>query len=100
MTESARISNVRFTAASRRDVRTGLCGWVSFSLANHQIVVDGVTIRKTLAGEYRLSWPRRLDAVGREHFYLRPADDTARREIERQVLAALGLDRDRKKVRP
>ncbi len=38
------------------------------------------------------SYPFRRDAAGRTHRYLGPLDDTARRNIERQVFALLSKE--------
>jgi len=98
-----RISHVVFTAAGPSDRTRGLVGFVRFLLDEH-LVVDGVTVRRTLANEYRLSWPKRSDSGGRQHFVLRPAGDPERLELERQILGAISLgsasDSDREEARP
>jgi hypothetical protein len=65
-----------------------LLGWVTFEL-DGTLRLDGIALRRTLAGDVRLSDPQRVDRQGREHPYIRPVDDAARREVERQVLQAL-----------
>ena len=85
-----RISGLRFESASSTDVANGLLGWCSF-LLNDRVRVDGVAVRRTRERRLTLSWPARTDADGRRHPYLRPIDDEARRDLEQQVLGALGL---------
>ena len=87
MAEPLVVSNVVFSPASRTDARTGLLGFVRFRLGDGP-EIDGVTVRRTLRGKLALSYPRR----GRDHFAVRPLDETTRLHIERQVLAGIGLD--------
>ena len=75
------------TKANAAEVRTGLLAYLSIECAN--LVLDGVTLRRTRDGELRLSFPMRTDAHGRRHAIIRPADDRARRAIERAVLPQL-----------
>jgi hypothetical protein len=49
-------------------------------------------VRKTLEGRCSLAFPARRLAGKRRHFYVRPLDDRARRDIEHQVLRALNLE--------
>ena len=72
---------------SDQDQRDGLVGYLSLGVG--ELIVDNVTLRRTLGGEYRLSWPARVDRHGRKHPSVRPLDDAARRRIERQILAEL-----------
>ena len=85
------VADVRFTAASTEDVERGLFGWVS-CLINGTLCLDGLAVRRTLDGRLVLSFPARTDGAGRQHFYVRPLDDCARREIEEAVFRALGLE--------
>ncbi len=82
-------SRVRLTLASKADAERGLFGFVAFRLGEFEI--DGVTLRRTRAGELTLSYPARRDRSGRDHPYFRPIGDRARRRIESQVFEALGL---------
>lgn len=91
MNEKIKISSVQFTAAGEGDVARGLLGWVSCTL-NNTLHLDGVAVRRTADGRHALSFPARRDAQGRQHFLVRPLDDTSRREIEAQVFKALGLE--------
>ena len=86
-----RVTEVRLIAATERDVATGLLGWVSFILGG-ALRLDSITLRRSTAGRLSLSYPERRDGQGRGHPIVRPLDDVMRRDIERQVLAALNLD--------
>lgn len=90
MSSDIDVSVAAFSSASPRDVESGLLGWLTL-LVDRVVVVDSVALRRTLRGELRLSFPGRQVGNGRRP-YVRPVDDAARREIERQVLAA--IDRD------
>jgi hypothetical protein len=87
------IQNVVFTAAKPEDVQTGHLGWISFVLAG-SLKIDGITLRRSLSGRLTLSFPARTDRCGRRYFILRPLGDEARREIERQVFAAIRIPED------
>jgi hypothetical protein len=93
------ISDLHATPGTDADLERGLLGFVRFRYGS--VLVDGVTVRRTLDGRLTLSWPERVDRAGRKHAVVRPADDTARVELEREVLAALAhLERDRKDGEP
>lgn len=79
------VSRVCFTASNDADFATGLVGFVEFIL-NDGVRVAGVTLRRTRAGRYALSFP-----APRNRPVLAPIDDEAREAIERQVFTALGL---------
>lgn len=87
------ITSAGLTPASPTEARTGLLGWVT-AVVNDAIMIDGVTLRRTQDGRLALSYPSRTDARGRRHHVVRPIDDAARREIERQVLERLGLTQE------
>ena len=53
--------------------------------------LDGLALRRTADGRLSLSFPARRDTAGKQHPYLRPVDDAARRDIEHQIFTALGL---------
>lgn len=84
------LTSVGLTTASPTEIRTGLLGWLTV-VVNDAILLDGVTLRRTRDGRLALSYPSRTDARGRRHHVVRPIDDAARREIERQVLERLRL---------
>lgn len=84
------ISKVRLTTADAKEQGNGLLGWVRLTI-DGTIRLDGIALRRTLDGRLALSFPARRDLFGRQHAYVRPVDDRTRREVERQVFAALGL---------
>jgi len=86
-----RIDHVQLRAASKEDQSNGLTGWVSFTVSG-ALRVQGVALRRTRGGRRVLSFPARRDRNGHQHDFLRPLHDAARQAIERQVLAALGMD--------
>jgi hypothetical protein len=85
------IRQVSFQAAPEHEVQRGLLGWASFTI-DGRLRLDGIAVRRTLDGRVALSFPSRRRGGYRRHFYVRPLDDCTRREIERQVLAALGFE--------
>lgn len=87
------ISEVRYHSAADADRAAGLLGWISATL-DGGLRLDGLALRRTLSGRLVLSYPSRTDAAGRRHFYLRPIHDAARRDLEAQVLRAIGLEED------
>ena len=84
------VSDVRYTPASTADAARGLLGFVTCTL-NGALRLDGLTLRRSLAGDLVLSYPTRKDRAGKLHAYYRPVDAAARLAIEAQVFAALGL---------
>lgn len=84
------ISRPTFIAATREQRGSGILGWTSFIIAD-SVRVDGVAVRRTAAGRLALSWPARRDRAGIDHPYVRPIDDTTRRQLEDAILRALGL---------
>ncbi len=90
MTSSIEISDVHFAAASGKEVSSGLVGYIS-AVLNDSLWLDGLTLRQTADGRLTLSYPARKDSRGRQWSYLKPMNDTVRREVEAQVLKALGF---------
>ena len=86
-----RITDLKLTASNDKDRRTGLLGWLQLEL-DGSLVVDGITLRRTLDGRHALSFPTRIDGTGRERPYVRPIDDATRRDLEQQVFERLGLE--------
>ena len=70
------------------DLRAGLVGYLSLFVGD--LIVDGVTLRRTRDGRFTLSWPARTDRAGRRHATVRPVDDEVRRRVEREILGQLG----------
>lgn len=85
-----RVSDIRFTQAPNGLQESGLLGWIACTI-NRVLVLDGLCLRRTADDRLTLSFPERLDRSGRRHHIIRPVDDRARREVEHQVLQALGL---------
>lgn len=81
------IRRVEFTPGSDEDEARGLLAYVRFDLG--PLAIDGVTLRRFADGRLGLSWPERVDRRGRTHALVRPIHDTARRELEAEVLAEL-----------
>ena len=79
-------------AASEQDAHTGLLGYLSVAYGN--LVLDGITLRRTADGRFALSFPARTDRAGRRHAFIRPVDDTVRQEIESELLWQLGERED------
>ena len=74
--------------ASDADLRTGLIGYLSVFYG--AMVLDGITLRRTSDGKFRLAFPSRTDRRGQKHAIVRPVDDDARQAVEREILAQLG----------
>ncbi len=90
MKTNIKISNVHFIPAGPHEVTKGLKGWISCIL-NDRLQLDGLTLRKTRGGRHALSFPARSDNTGRQHYYIKPLDNTARKIIERQIFKILAL---------
>ena len=73
-----------WVAGSDDEVRTGLLGYLSVTVGN--LVLDGITLRRTAAGKFAISFPARTDRHGNRHPYVRPIDDDARQQIEHELL--------------
>jgi len=71
---------------SDKDIRSGLLGFVSVFYGD--LVLDGITVRRTADGRLTLSYPQRRDGRGRSHPFIRPADDDARVRIEKAIFDA------------
>jgi len=71
------------------DIRRGLLGFVSVNYGD--LVLDGITVRRTAEGRLTLSFPQRRDGRGRSHPLFRPIDDAARLRIEKAIFDAATL---------
>lgn len=89
MRERPWIDRVRLVLASRADGERGLIGFIRAGYG--QLELDGIALRRTRRGEPAPSWPCRRDRWGRGHAVVRPRSGDARRELDRQILEALGL---------
>ncbi len=72
-----------WTRGSDDDIRSGLLGFVSIYMGD--VIVDGITVRKTAEGRLTLSFPERRDRLGRRHAIVRPVDNEARLAIEKAI---------------
>ena len=89
MSDHPLVRNIRFTPASDRECSRGLLGFISFRYGD--LLIDGVTVRKTRDSRIVLSFPLSHSKSGRQHANLRPIDARARAEIEAAILGALDL---------
>ena len=93
MASQERIRVISSSPASISQRARGLLGWLVIEV-DGLFRVDGTTLRRTRDGRLTLSFPVRHDSTGRQHSIVRPTDAAARREIESQVFAALGLSEE------
>lgn len=88
MRDAPIVSEVHFHPAPP-DVRaSGQLGWVNV-VVYETVHIDAIKLRRTRDGRLALSFPTRKDDGGRSHSVVRPWDDSARREIEREVIDEL-----------
>ena len=83
------ITDVVVTQAPRADQALGLFAYLRFRLDD--LVLDGITLRRTRDGRLTLAWPERTDSAGRRHAVVRPAGDAERVALEQAVFDALDL---------
>ena len=86
------VTGVAWLNAGVADVASGLLAYLEVELCGS--VVVSATLRQTSTGRFSLSFPMRTDRRGARHPIIRSTDAQARRELERQVFARLGLDAD------
>ena len=79
------VTDVRFRASRRDLADSGLLAWASFRLAGVRFLDIG--LRRTLEGQYVLSWPRSRTGRGRDHCCVYPADDASREALKAQIVA-------------
>ncbi|MBL8726659.1 MAG: hypothetical protein JNK49_21640 [Planctomycetes bacterium] len=84
-----RVAVRSWTRATDDEVRSGLLGYLGVDYGD--LMLDGVTLRRTADGRLALSFPSRTDRKGRRHPFIRPVDEAARRTIERAILAQLAV---------
>ena len=85
-----KIDKIELVTAGAAAAEKGLLGWIRCRL-NNKLQLDGITLRRTQDGRHTLSFPSKRDGAGNQRFYIRPLDDAARREVEQQILVALGI---------
>ena len=91
MTDLLKVAVVRLWPATEAQLDQGLVGFMQV-LLTCGLVLDGLALRVTREGRLTLAFPARRDRNGTRHYYVRPETEAARREIERQVFAGLGVD--------
>lgn len=89
MRDLPRVRDVRLALAPRSNAERGLIGWVRLRCG--PLELDGIALRRSRKGHAVLSWPCKFDRRGRGHAIVRPLSRDARRELDRQILDALGL---------
>ena len=95
MTTRLLVNRVRFEPAPSGLREAGLLGWISLDIAD-ALRIDGIAVRRTRDGRRVLSFPAKTDRYGKRRFYVRPLGDEMRREFEREVFAALGVEDERR----
>lgn len=85
-----RISEVSLVPARPEQIEKGMIGHVSLVLGG-LLKLDGLVLRRTHRGHPALSFPCRRDRQGRDHPYIRPLSDAARRRIEERVFDLLDI---------
>ena len=84
------VSILAFFSAPQEDQARGLLGWISITVG--LLRLDDVGLRRTKDGrKLYLSFPTPTDRAGQRQEIVRPRDAAARRAIEREVFAAIGL---------
>jgi DNA-binding cell septation regulator SpoVG len=84
-----RITDVRYARASEADRASGLLGYIAVTVGGG-LRLDGLALRRSRRGTLYIAYPAR--GPGKLHPYVEPTSDHARRELERAVLEALGVD--------
>jgi hypothetical protein len=91
MRERVTISDVAFVPAGYDIANTGLLGWITCTI-NGVVRLRGITLRRTSQGRLAFSFPSRRDSSGRMLPFVKPVGSAVRREMLRQILAAIGLE--------
>ncbi len=84
------VTDVKVSPAQEHDRERGLLGFVEVTL-NNVLVLDGLTLRLSAEGRMYLSYPSKVRG-GVRFPYVRPRGDEERRDVERQVFAALKVE--------
>jgi hypothetical protein len=78
------VHRIRFRAATPKDQRGGLLGWLSFGVRGFEI--DAVQLRRSRAGRIELFWPERKSSDGRRHMIVCASDADECAAIERDLM--------------
>jgi len=81
------VSLLSFVSAPAALQESGLLGWLGLSVGD-LVILDGIALRRSRAGELILSFPVRTDGRGRRSATVRPMDAGAAAYIVGQVLSA------------
>jgi hypothetical protein len=87
-----RLSRVSEIEAPAADRDRGIISYIS-CIVNDALRIDGVALRRTLEGEYSVSFPKKPGRSIDQHYYFKPINEAMRQEFLRQILVALGRDR-------
>ena len=86
MADTHVLSRIRFRAPSAQLARQGLIAWCDFE---HGLLrLDGIEVRRTMLGEYVISFPPSRVVAGRLSCTARPTSDPARRAIQAEIFEA------------
>ena len=85
------LNEFQFSPADAEHQKTGLLGWVSFTISD-TLRLDGVTVRRTADGRLTLAFPSKTDRNGRKRSLIRPISEDARLAVEDRVFAVLMMD--------
>lgn len=84
------VTDATLVAANPADRKTGLLGFIAVTI-NGRLRIDGLTLRRSMAGRITVSFPEKRDAAGRPIHLVRPLDADTQRSIERQILEQLAI---------
>lgn len=86
-----RIRVLQTVAGTPTEMKSGLLAWLTIDL-DGTLILDGLTLRRTVDGRHCVSFPLRRDPKGNRHVLIQPVDSEARRRVEAAILEQLGLD--------
>ena len=81
------ITNVRIVPATSGDRDHGLLAFAAVTISG--IVIERITVRRTVDGRHVLSFPLHRDRAGVAHSIVRPLNNDVRRELTDRILAEL-----------
>ena len=80
------VGDIRFSAASRSESRSGLLAYARVEVGPFRL--DGICVRRTRGGRLAVVYPSRPGADGRKHTLFLPTDRSVREAMERMIIAA------------
>lgn len=90
-TPSLTIRVLQTVAGTPSEMKSGLLAWLTIEL-DGTLILDGITLRRTVEGRHCVSFPLRRDPKGNRHVLIQPVDSEARRRVEAAILDQLGLE--------